>query len=62
MKLIDVVPAVHVIIAATIFVVAGSTNAQQIGSVQEGRQLRPGVARWADKVRLTSLIVSVMAR
>ena len=39
MKLIDVVPAARVIIAATICVVAGSANAQQIGSVQEGRRL-----------------------
>ena len=39
MKLIDVAPAARVIIAATICVVAGSANAQQIGSVQEGRQL-----------------------
>jgi hypothetical protein len=39
MKLIDVVPAARVIIAATICVMAGSANAQQIGSVQEGRQL-----------------------
>jgi len=39
MKLIDVAPAARVIIAATMCVVAGSANAQQIGSVQEGRQL-----------------------
>ena len=39
MKLIDVAPAARVIIAAMICVVAGSANAQEIGSVQEGRQL-----------------------
>jgi mono/diheme cytochrome c family protein len=39
MKLIDVAPAARVILAATICVMAGSANAQQIGSVQEGRQL-----------------------
>ena len=39
MKLIDVVPLARVISAATICVVAGSANAQQIRSVQEGRQL-----------------------
>ena len=38
MNLIDV-PAARVIIAAAICVVAGSAKAQQIGSVQEGRQL-----------------------
>ena len=39
MKLIDVAPAARVIIAATLCAVAGSANAEQIGSVQEGRQL-----------------------
>ena len=39
MKLIDVAPAARVIIAAAICVMVGSANAQQIGSVQEGRQL-----------------------
>jgi mono/diheme cytochrome c family protein len=39
MKLIDVAPAARVTIAASMCVVAGSANAQQIGSVQEGRQL-----------------------
>jgi mono/diheme cytochrome c family protein len=39
MKLIDVARASRVIIAATICVMAGSANAQQIGSVPEGRQL-----------------------
>ena len=38
-KLINVAPAARVIIAAMICVVAGSANAQQIGSVQEGRRL-----------------------
>lgn len=38
-KLINVAPAVRVTIAAMIFVTAGSANAQQIGSVQEGRRL-----------------------
>jgi mono/diheme cytochrome c family protein len=39
MKLIDIAPAARVIVAAAICVMAGSANAQQIGSVQEGRQL-----------------------
>ena len=39
MKLIDIVPAARVILAATICLAAGSANAQQIGGVQEGRQL-----------------------
>jgi mono/diheme cytochrome c family protein len=38
-KLINVAPAAPVVIAAMICVVAGSVNAQQIGSVQEGRRL-----------------------
>ena len=39
MKLIDVAPAARLIIAAAICVMARGANAQQIGSVQEGRQL-----------------------
>jgi mono/diheme cytochrome c family protein len=39
MKLIDVAPAARVIIAVAMCVMAGGANAQQIGSVQEGRQL-----------------------
>jgi mono/diheme cytochrome c family protein len=38
-KLINVAPAVRVIIAAMICGVAGSANAQQIGSVREGHRL-----------------------
>ena len=38
-KLINVAPAARVIIAAMICGVAGSANAQQIGSVQEGHRL-----------------------
>ena len=38
-KLINVAPPAHVTIAAMIFVVAGSANAQQSGSVEEGRRL-----------------------
>jgi mono/diheme cytochrome c family protein len=38
-KLISVAPAARVVIAAMICVAAGSANAQQIGSVQEGRRL-----------------------
>jgi mono/diheme cytochrome c family protein len=38
-KLINGAPAARVIIAAMICGVAGSANAQQIGSVQEGRRL-----------------------
>ena len=40
MTLIDVAPAARVIIAATLCAVAGSANAQQIGSVQEGASWR----------------------
>ena len=44
MKLINVSPAARVIlIAAIICVSAGSGNAQQIGSAQEGRRLARGV-------------------
>jgi mono/diheme cytochrome c family protein len=39
MKLIDVAPAARVIIVAMICAVAGSANAQEIGSVQEGSRL-----------------------
>jgi hypothetical protein len=43
-KLINVAPPARVTIAAMICVVAGSANAQQIGSVEEGRRLAREVA------------------